>query len=57
MDSPPMNANKADTFPKSLMDSTTNPKVKTLEGEGVGTCSLPHNMLGVEGRVKALGWD
>jgi hypothetical protein len=27
---------KFDAPPDSLMDSTTNPKVKTMEGEGVG---------------------
>jgi hypothetical protein len=41
----------------SLMDSLVNPKVKTLEGEGVGVCSLVHSALGVEGRAKVLGWD
>jgi len=39
------------------MDSTTNPKVKTAEGEGVGACSLACNTLGVEGHVGALRWD
>jgi hypothetical protein len=41
----------------SLMDSTTDPKVKTTKGEGIGACSLTHNTSGVEGRVKVLGWD
>jgi len=41
----------------SLMDSTTSPKKKTTEGEGVGVCSLAHNTLGVEGRVGAPKWD
>jgi hypothetical protein len=36
----------------SLMDSTTNPKVKRVE-EGVGACSLACNTLGVEGRAEA----
>jgi hypothetical protein len=40
--------------PSSLMDSTTNPKVKIVE-EGVGACSLAYNTLGVEGCVGALG--
>jgi hypothetical protein len=31
------------------MDSTTNPEVETLEGEGVGAHSLAHSILGVEG--------
>jgi len=39
------------------MDSTTSPKVKTTEGEGVGACSLAHNILGVEGHVRVAGWD
>jgi hypothetical protein len=43
--------------PSSLMDSTTNPKVKTTEGEGVGVCFLIHNTLGVEGCVGILRWD
>ncbi len=38
------------------MYSTTNPKVKTMEREGVGVCSLAHNTSGVEGRVGAPGW-
>jgi hypothetical protein len=38
------------------MDSTASPKVKTMEGEGVGACSLAHNISGVEGRVGAPGW-
>ncbi len=42
------------TPPSSLMDSTTNPKVKIVE-EGVGACSLAYNTLGVEGCVGALG--
>jgi hypothetical protein len=45
-----------DTPPSSLMDSTVNPKV-TMEGEGVGACSLAQNTLGVEGCVGASGWD
>ncbi len=45
-----------DAPPNSLMDSTTNPKVKTMEGEGIGTCSLARNTLKVEGHARALGW-
>jgi hypothetical protein len=45
-----------DTPPSSLMDSTVSPNV-TTEGEGVGVCSLAHNILGVEGHVGAPGWD
>ncbi len=43
--------------PSSLMDLTTSPKAKTMEGEGVGARSLVRNTLGVEGRAGALGWD
>jgi len=39
------------------MNSTTNPKVKTIEGEGVGACSLIHSTSEVEGHVGASGWD
>jgi len=41
----------SDAPPSSLMDSTMNPKVKTLEGEGVGVHSLARSTLGVEGCV------
>jgi hypothetical protein len=39
------------------MDSTTKSKVKIMKGEGVGTCSLIHNTLRVEGHAVVLGWD
>jgi hypothetical protein len=35
-----------DAPPSSLMDSTTTPKVKTMEGEGLGARSLVRNTLG-----------
>jgi hypothetical protein len=38
------------------MDSTASPKVKTIEGEEVGACSLARSTLGVEGCARALGW-
>jgi hypothetical protein len=41
----------------SLMDSTTSPKVKKVEGEGIRAHSLARNTLGVEGRVGVSGWD
>jgi hypothetical protein len=41
----------------SLMDSTLNPKVNKVEGEGVGVFSLARNTSGVEGPVGASGWD
>jgi len=37
------------------MDSITNPKVKTTEGEGIRACSLARNISGIEGHVGALG--
>jgi hypothetical protein len=46
-----------DAPPNSLIDSTTSPKVKIVEGEGVGTCSLAHITSGVEGHARALRWD
>jgi len=39
------------------MDSIVSPKVKKMEGEGVGACSLAHNTLGVKGRAGVLGRD
>jgi len=33
-----------------------SPKVKTIEGQGIGAHSLTHNTLGVDGRAGALGW-
>jgi len=39
------------------MDPTTNPKVKTMEGKGVGVRFLVCNTSGVEGHAKAPGWD
>jgi len=45
-----------DAPPSSLMDSTVNPKVTTMERKGVGACSLSCNTSGVEGHVGALGW-
>jgi hypothetical protein len=38
------------------MESITSPKVKIMEGKGVGVCSLVHNILGVEGCARTLGW-
>jgi len=35
------------------MDSTTSPKV-TMEGKGVGACSLTRSTLGVEGHAEVL---
>jgi hypothetical protein len=37
------------------MDSFVNPKVKTMEEEGIGVHSLAHNISGVKGCVRALG--
>jgi len=44
------------TPPSSLMDSTTSPKVKTMEGEGVGACSLVFSTSGVKGRARTPRW-
>jgi hypothetical protein len=38
-----------------LIDLTLNPKVKTMEGKGVGVRSLAHNISRVKGRVGASG--
>jgi len=46
-----------DAPPSSLMDSTTSPKAKTMEGEGVGVRSLTRSTLRVEGCAKAWAWD
>jgi len=43
--------------PNSLIDSTANPKVKTMEGEGIWVHSLARSVLRVKGRAGALGWD
>jgi hypothetical protein len=43
--------------PSSLMDLTTNPKLKTTEGERVGACFVAHNTSKVEGHVGVSGWD
>ncbi len=40
----------------SLIDSTTSPKVKTMEGERVGVRSLIRSISRVEGRVGAPTW-
>jgi hypothetical protein len=45
-----------DAPPSFLMDSTMNPKVKTMEGKGVGVRSLTCNTSKVERRVGVLGW-
>jgi len=47
---------KIDTPPNFLIDSNSNPKVKTMEEEGVGACSLTCSILGVKGHVGAPRW-
>jgi hypothetical protein len=37
------------------MDSTTSPKMKTMEGKGVGARSLACSISKVEGHAGALG--
>jgi hypothetical protein len=44
-----------EALPHSLKDSNVNPKMETMEEEGVGVCSLVHNTLRVEGHGRALG--
>jgi len=39
------------------MDSIASLKVKIVEGEGVGACSLARNTLGVKGHVGTPIWD
>jgi len=53
----PIHSCEGDAPLNSLMDSVASPKKKTTEGEGVGVRSLACNISGVEGRVRALGWD
>jgi hypothetical protein len=38
-----------DAPPDCLMDSIANPKVKTMEGKGIGARSLAFNTLGGRG--------
>jgi hypothetical protein len=40
-----------------LMDSTMSPKMKIVEGKGVGVRSLARNISGVEGCATGPGWD
>jgi hypothetical protein len=47
---------KIDAPANSWIDSTSTPKVKTTEGQGVRARSLAHSILGVEGRAGASGW-
>jgi hypothetical protein len=46
-----------DTPPSSLMNTTSSPKVKTTEGEGVKACSLARSTTRVEGHVEVPRWD
>jgi len=39
------------------MDSIASPKVKTMEGKGVGVRSLARSTSRVEGRAGVSGWD
>jgi hypothetical protein len=45
-----------DTPPHFLKYSNASSKVKTMDEEGVGVCSLTCNTSRVEGHVRALGW-
>jgi hypothetical protein len=42
--------------PRSLMDSITSPKVKTMKG-GVRACSPIRNTSGVKKHARIPGWD
>jgi hypothetical protein len=46
-----------DAPPSSLMDSTTNPKMKTTEGEGVEARSLACNTSGYSGMLELPDGD
>jgi len=46
----------SDAPSSSLMDSIMSPKVRTMEGEGIGPCSLACNASGVKGRVEIPRW-
>jgi hypothetical protein len=45
-----------DAPPSFLLDPTVNPKVRTMEGEGVGSHSLAHSTSRVEGHARVPGW-
>jgi hypothetical protein len=45
-----------DAPPSSLMDSTMNPKLKTMEREGVRVHSLVYNTSGVKGCAGVPRW-
>jgi len=42
--------------PSSLRNSIVNPKVKTMEGKGVGAHPLAYSTLGVKGCVRVPVW-
>ncbi len=48
---------ECDTPLSSLMDLTVNPKVKTVEGKGVGAHSLACCTLGVKGVLELRDGD
>jgi len=47
---------KSDAPPSSLMDSIESPKVKIVEGKGIGAHSLARNTSKVEGCFGILRW-
>jgi hypothetical protein len=47
---------KNDAPPSSLMDSIESPKVKIMEGKGIGPCSQARNTSRVEGCFGILRW-
>jgi hypothetical protein len=44
-----------EALPYSLKDSNVNPKMETMEKEGIGVRCLVRNILKVEGCARALG--
>jgi len=42
-------------FANFLKDSNASPKMKTMEGERVGACSLTRNIFGVRGACWSSG--
>jgi hypothetical protein len=45
-----------DTLPNSLKDPNVNPKLKIMEEEGVGVCSLACSISKVEEHIRVSRW-
>jgi len=52
----PLKVSPYDAPSNSWINSTTNPKVKTTKGQGVGARSLVRNTSKVEGHDGVLRW-